>query len=222
VPEFVVEFDRRIDAADERLDAAAYHRNLSPILAVLQRVLRDRSGHVLEIGSGTGQHVVGFAKALPTLTWWPTDPNPNHLKSIEAWRRHSGMANVAPPFALDVVDPDARLDGEGRPPEALAAIISMNVIHITPWSVCEGIMHIAGRRLVNGGFLGLYGPFKRGGEHTAPSNAAFDASLQLENRQWGVRDVEAVEEAGRSRGLHLSEVIEMPANNLTLVFERAG
>jgi hypothetical protein len=222
VPEFVVEFDGRMDAADERRDAASFHRNFAPMLAVLQRVLRDRSGHVLEIGSGTGQHVVGFAKALPTLTWWPTDPNPNHLKSIEAWRRQSGMANVAAPFALDVADPNARLDGEGRPPEALAAIISMNVIHITPWSVCEGIMRIAGRCLVNGGFLGLYGPFKRGGEHTAPSNAAFDASLQLENRQWGVRDVEAVEEAGRARGLHLSEVIEMPANNLTLVFERAG
>jgi hypothetical protein len=222
VPEFVVEFDRRIDAADERLDGAAYHRNFAPMLAVLQRLLRDRSGHVLEIGSGTGQHVVGFAKALPALTWWPTDPNPNHLKSIEAWRRHSGMANVAPAFALDVVDADARLDGEGRPPEALAAIIAMNILHIAPWSVCEGIMRIAGLCLANGGLLALYGAFKRGGAHTAPSNAAFDASLRLQNREWGVRDVEAVEEAGRGCGLHLGEVIEMPANNLTLVLERAG
>ena len=222
VPEFVVEFDRRIDAADERLDAPAYHRNFAPMLAVLQRVLRYRSGHVLEIGSGTGQHVVGFAKALPTLTWWPTDPNPNHLRSIEGWRAHSGMANVAPPFALDVVDPEARLDGEGRPPEALAAIISMNVIHLAPWSVCEGIMRIAGRDLSRGGFLLLYGPFRRGGEHTAPSNAAFDASLRRENPQWGVRDVQEVEAAATARGLLLSEVVEMPANNLTLVFERAG
>jgi SAM-dependent methyltransferase len=154
LPEFVVEFDRRLDTADDRLDAPAYHRNFEPMLAVLQRVLRDRSGHVLEIGSGTGQHVVGFAEALPTLIWWPTDPNPSHLKSIEAWRRHTGMANVAPPFALDVVDPEARLDGEGRPQEALAAVISMNVIHIAPWSVCEGIIRIAGRCLVIGGFLG--------------------------------------------------------------------
>jgi hypothetical protein len=159
---------------------------------------------------------VGFAEALPTLIWWPTDPNPNHLRSIEAWRRHTGMANVAPPFALDVVDPEARLDGEGRPPEALAAVISMNVIHIAPWSVCEGIMRIAGRHLVNGGFVGLYGPFKRGGEHTSPSNAAFDASLRRENPQWGVRDLEAVEDAAIACGLHLSEVVEMPANNLTL------
>ena len=222
MPEFVVEFDRRLDAADDRLDAPAYHRNFEPMLAVLQRVLRDRSGHVMEIGSGTGQHVVGFAEALPTLIWWPTDPNPNHLRSIEAWRRHTGMANVAPPFALDVVDPEACLDGEGRPQEALAAVISMNVIHIAPWSVCEGIMRIAGRHLVNGGLVGLYGPFKRGGEHTSPSNAAFDASLRRENPQWGVRDLEAVEEAAIACGLHLSEVVEMPANNLTLVFERVA
>lgn len=222
MPEFVVEFDRRIDAADERLDAPAYHRNFAPMLAVLQRVLHDRSGHVLEIGSGTGQHVVGFAKALPTLTWWPTDPNPNHLKSIEEWRRHSGIANVAPPFALDVVDPEARLDGEGKPPAALAAIISMNVIHIAPWSVCEGIMSIANLYLVNGGLLALYGPFKRGGGHTAPTNAAFDESLRRENPQWGVRDLEAVEVLAIACGLHLSEVVEMPANNLTLVFGRDG
>lgn len=222
VPEFVVEFDRRIDAADERLDAAAYHRNFAPVLAVLLRVLRDRSGHVLEIGSGTGQHIVGFAEALPTLTWWPTDPNPNHLKSIEAWRRYSGRANVAPPFALDVVDPEVRLNGEGRPPEALTAIISMNVIHIAPWSVCEGILRIGGHRLMNGGFVVLYGPFRRGGKHTAPSNAAFDASLRRENPQWGVRDLEAVEETAISYELHLSEVVEMPANNLALVLRRDG
>ena len=222
LPEFVVEFDRKTDAADDRLDAAAYHRNFAPMLAVLRRVLRDRSGHVLDIGSGTGQHVVGFAEALPKLTWWPTDPNPKHLKSIEAWRRHSGMANVAPPFALDVVDPEARLDGAGRPSKPLAAIVAMNVIHIAPWSVCEGIMRIAGRSLGKGGFVALYGPFKRDGQHTASSNAAFDASLRQENPQWGVRDLEAVEAAAIAGGLHLSAVEEMPANNLTLVFEFAG
>ena len=221
MPEFVTEFGRRIDAADDRLDGAAYHRNFSPILAVLQRVLRDRSGDVLEVGSGTGQHVVGFAEAMPAFTWWPTDLNPNHLRSIEAWRRHSGVANVASPFALDAADPDARLAGEGRPP-ALAALFSMNVIHIAPWSVCGGILRIAGDRLTVGGLLVLYGPFKRGGEHTAPSNAAFDASLLRENLEWGVRDVEAVQAAAAARGLRLGEIVEMPANNLTLVFERSG
>lgn len=221
MPEFVVEFDRRIDAADDRLDAAAFHRNFEPMLAVLRRVLRDRSGYVLEIGSGTGQHVVGFAEAMPQVTWQPTDLNPNHLKSIEAWRRQSGVVNVAPPFALDATDPDTWLGGTGRPPvQTLAAIVSMNVIHIAPWSVCEGILHIARRDLSNGGLLVLYGPFKRGGEHTAPSNAAFDASLRQENPLWGVRDVGEVEEA--AGGLRLGDIVEMPANNLTLVFERAG
>jgi hypothetical protein len=222
MPEFVTEFDSRIDAADDRLDAAAYHRSFAPMLAVLQRVLHGRSGNALEIGSGTGQHVVGFAKAMPALTWWPTDLNPNHLKSIEAWRRQSGVANVAAPFALDATDPETWLGGEGRPPaQALTAILSMNVIHIAPWSVCEGIMRIASCGLSGGGLLLLYGPFKRGAEHTAPSNAAFDASLRQENPQWGVRDVREVEVAAKARGLRLSEVVEMPAKNLTLVFERA-
>ena len=223
LPEFVTEFVRGTDAADDRLDGAAYHRNFAPMLAVLQRVLRDRSGNVLEIGSGTGQHVVGFAEAMPALTWWPTDLSPNHLKSIEAWRRHSGVANVAPPFALDATDPATWPGGEGRPPaEALTAIVSMNVIHIAPCSVCEGIMRIAGHCLTGGGFLVLYGPFKRGGEHTAPSNAAFDASLRREDAQWGVRSLEAVQEAAAARGLRLAEIVEMPANNLTLVFECAA
>ena len=120
-----------------------------------------------------------------------------------------------------MVDSEAHLDGEGRPPEALAAIISMNVIHIAPWSVCEGIIRIAGRWLANGGLLLLYGPFKRGGEHTAPSNAAFDKSLREENPEWGVRDVAEVEEAAMAAGLQLIEVVEMPANNLSLIFRRS-
>jgi hypothetical protein len=178
---------------------------------------------VLEIGSGTGQHVIGFAAAMPALTWQPTDLNPNHLKSIEAWRQQSGVANIAPPFALDATDPETWLGGDGRPPvQALAAIVSMNVIHIAPWSVCEGIMQMAGRDLSSGGLLVLYGPFKRGGAHTAPSNAAFDASLRRENPQWGVRDVQEIEVAAVACGLRLGEVVEMPANNLTVVFERAG
>jgi len=128
--EFVVEFGRKIGAADDRLDAGAFHRNFEPVMAVLRRVLGGRSGHVLEIGSGTGQHVIGFAAAMPALTWQPTDLNPNHLKSIEAWRQQSGVANIAPPFALDATDPETWLGGDGRPPvQALAAIVSMNVIH---------------------------------------------------------------------------------------------
>jgi SAM-dependent methyltransferase len=220
VPEFVVEFDQKADGTDDRLDAAAYHRNFAPVLAVLQRLLGERSGHVLEIGSGTGQHVVGFARALPALTWWPTDPNASHLRSIAAWRLHSGLPNVAPPFALDVADPGARLEGEGRPPGALTAIVVVNVLHIAPWSVSEGILRIAGRSLGPDGILAVYGAFRRGGAHTAPSNAAFDASLRQENPAWGVRDVEAVAEIAGAQGLGLREIVGMPANNLTLVLSR--
>ena len=218
MPEFVVEFDSKINAADDRLDGAAYHRNFEPIRVVLQRFLGDRVGHVLEIGSGTGQHIVGFAEAMPRLTWWPTDPNLNHLKSIEAWRQHSGTANVASPFALDVEHPEGLLDGDGRPPTPLTAIVSINVIHIAPWSVCEGIMRLAGQSLMIGGLVFLYGPFKLAGKHTAPSNAAFDESLRRENPQWGVRDVDDVQRVAVECGLRLSDVVEMPANNLTLVF----
>jgi hypothetical protein len=218
MPEFVVEFDGKTDSPDDRLDAAAYHRNFEPMRAVLQRFLGDRVGHVLEIGSGTGQHIVGFAEAMPELTWWPTDPNLNHLKSIEAWRRHRGMANVAPPFALDVVHPETLTGGDDGPLGQLTAMVSMNVIHIAPWLVCESIMRLAGQRIMTGGFVFLYGPFKRGGKHTAPSNAAFDESLRRENPQWGVRDVDDVQSAAMAYGLRLSEVVEMPANNLTLVF----
>ncbi len=222
MPEFVKEFDRGMatDADDERLDAPAFHRNVHPMSAVLQRWLAGRSGDVLEIGSGTGQHVIAFAKAMPALTWWPSDPNPRHLKSIAAWSAQSGLANVAPPFALDAANPAESLGGEGRPPvRTLTAIVSMNVIHIAPWRVCEGILRIAGLHLAPGGLLFLYGPFKRGGRHTAPSNEAFDASLRHENPEWGVRDVADVEKEAGGRGLGLAEIAEMPANNLTLVFE---
>jgi SAM-dependent methyltransferase len=223
MPEFVVEFDQRAgaEAGDERLDSPTFHRNFPPMLDVLQRLLGDSSGHVLEIGSGTGQHAVGFAQAMPGLTWWPSDPNPKHLKSIEAWRRHSGLANVGPPLAFDVTAADWPLGGEGQPPEHdLAAIVSMNVIHIAPWAVCEGILRLAGRHLRQGGLLVLYGPYRRGGAHTAPSNAAFDAALRRENAEWGVRDVGAVETAAAAEGLRLREIVEMPANNLVLVLER--
>jgi SAM-dependent methyltransferase len=214
-------FERQLGKdPDGRLDAPAFHRNFEPMLAVLQSRLGDRSGHVLEIGSGTGQHAAGFARAFPDLTWWPSDVVPRNLASIEAWRKASGGGNERPALALDVADPALHLEGEDMPPAgALTAVVSMNVIHIAPWAVCEGIMRIAGRDLAPGGLLILYGPFKRDGRHTAPSNEAFDASLRREDPEWGVRDLGEVEKAAKGQGLRLVEVIEMPANNLTLVFQ---
>jgi hypothetical protein len=205
-------FDRDLQTeVDGRLDAPAFHRNVEPVLAVLRRCLTGRSGDALEIGSGTGQHVVAFARALPALTWWPTDPHPAHRRSIDAWRADSGLANIRPAVSLDAV--------EGEPPaRELSAIVSMNVIHIAPWRVCEGIMRIAGESLAPSGRMFLYGPFKRDGAHTAPSNAGFDAMLRRQDAEWGVRDLEAVAAAAAKRGLRIAEIVEMPANNQTLVF----
>lgn len=210
-------FDRQLDTkADGRLDAPAFHRNIEPMLAVLRRVLAGRSGDVLEIGSGTGQHVTRYAAAFPALTWHPSDISRRNLESIEAWRRHDGLENLRPPVALDATDADA------EPPGTLQAVISMNVIHIAPIAVCEGIMRLAGRRLAADGRLILYGPFKRDGQHTAPSNEAFDAMLREQNREWGVRDLGEVEQVAEGRGLRIVEIVEMPANNLVVIFRRAA
>ena len=224
MPEYVVEFgkDGGHRQADGRLDAPAFHRNHQAIRGVLERYLTGKSGDALEIGSGTGQHVVEFARQFPEVTWWPSDLNDNHLASIEAWRRHSGLANIHAARRLDVSDPTwgAAIKGESGPGELLA-VFCANVIHIAPWQVAEGLIAGAGRALRNGGLLFLYGPFKRDGKHTADSNAAFDASLRQGNPEWGVRDLEDVEKLADRAGLSLIDIAEMPANNLTLVFRRA-
>jgi hypothetical protein len=218
---YVVEFgkDGGSRETDGRLDAPAFHRNHQAIQHVLQRYLTGKSGDAVEIGSGTGQHVVEFARQFPEISWWPTDLNDNHLASIEAWRQHVQLSNIRPARRLDVSDPawgDA-MKGEGGAGELLA-VFCANVIHIAPWRVAEGLVAGAGRALRQGGLLFLYGPFKRDGKHTADSNAAFDASLRQGNPEWGLRDVEAIEKLAGRAGLALIEIAEMPANNLTLVW----
>jgi SAM-dependent methyltransferase len=224
MPDYVVEFvkDGGHRQTDGRLDAPAFHRNHEAIRGVLEQYLTGKSGDALEVGSGTGQHVVEFARQFPEVTWWPSDFNDNHLASIEAWRRHSGLANIRSARRLDVSDPawGAAMKGESGPGELLA-VFCANVIHIAPWQVAEGLIAGAGRALRNGGMLFLYGPFKRGGKHTADSNAAFDDSLRQGNPEWGVRDVDDVEKLADRAGLSLVDIVEMPANNLTLVLHRA-
>jgi hypothetical protein len=220
--DYVVEFgqDGRPVEPDGRLDAPAFHRNREAIWSVLQRFLDGKSGDVVEAGSGTGQHVVDFARHTPDITWWPSDLNAQHLKSIDAWRAHAGLPNIRPPLPIDLADPAwcAQMhDGSG--PGELLAVFCANVIHIAPWNVAEGLVAGAGRYLRADGRLFLYGPFKRGGKHTAVSNAVFDTSLRERDAEWGVRDVEAVEQLARKIGLVLIEIAEMPANNLILVFE---
>lgn len=218
--DYVVEFGSKADtsSADERLDAAAFHRNHQAIWAALAPLLTGKSGDVVEIGSGTGQHVVVFARETPDITWWPSDLNDNHLASIAAWRSHAQLDNVRAPQKIDVSDPDWRPDGPG----ALLAVFCANVVHIAPWSVAEGLFAGAARLLRPDGRLVLYGPFMRGGRHTAPSNAAFDASLRENNPAWGVRDIAELTTLAERFGLERTDIIEMPANNLVLAFARAA
>ena len=222
--EYVVEFgkDGRPVEPDGRLDAPAFHRNHEPIWSVLQRYLAAETGDVVEAGSGTGQHVVYFARHTPDIVWWPSDLNEQHLKSIAAWRGHSGLGNVRPPQRIDLSDPAWCLTPhEGSCPGQLLAIFCANVIHIAPWRVAEGLFAGAGRLLRADGWLFLYGPFKRDGAHTAVSNAVFDSSLRDNNPEWGVRDIAELEKLAVAAGLQLVEIAEVPANNLVLVFGRS-
>jgi hypothetical protein len=221
--EYVVEFgkDGRPVEPDGRLDAAAFHRNRLAIRAVLEKFLAGKFGDAVEAGSGTGQHVVDFARHFPDIIWWPSDLNEQHLKSIAAWRAHTGLSNIRPPLRIDLSDPawcPELRDGNG--PANLLAVFCANVIHIAPWRAAEGLFAGAGRYLRPDGQLFLYGPFKRGGKHTAISNAVFDSSLRERDPEWGVRDIEALEQLAASAGLALIEIAEMPANNFTLVFAR--
>jgi SAM-dependent methyltransferase len=195
------------------LSSPAAERNRAPILAVLRRILPER-GTVLEIASGSGEHAVFFAQALPNLGWQPTDVDPAALRSIAVRVATAGLPNLAPPLVLDAgskIWPVGQAD----------AIVAINVVHISPWRTSEGLLSGAGRVLEPGGVLYLYGPYKDKGAHTAPSNAAFDVSLKSRNPEWGVRDVGEVVDLARSHGLSLAERVPMPANNLSLVFRRA-
>ncbi|HEU4805828.1 MAG TPA: DUF938 domain-containing protein [Nitrobacter sp.] len=221
--DYTVEFgkDGRRMESDSRLDAAAFHRNHAAIWAVLEKFLRGKTGDVVEAGSGTGQHVVFFARHSPDITWWPGDLNDNHLRSIAAWIAHDNLASVRPPLRIDLSNPQWCPEmSDGRGPGALLAVFCANVIHIAPWRVAEGLIAGAARYLRPDGRLFLYGPFKRDGKHTALSNAVFDTSLRDNDPEWGVRDVDEVAKLAQYNGLELAEIIDMPANNLILTFKR--
>jgi len=204
---------------DLRKYALATQRNREPILEVLQRVLPPK-GVILEIASGTGEHAAFFAPRLSPRQWLPSDPNPELRDSIAAWREVVATDNFYPPLDLDVRESvwSVERDFSGS---AIAAIVNINMIHISPWSACLGLMAGAGRILPSGGILYLYGPFKENSQHTAPSNAAFDASLRLQNPEWGVRDLEEVVAAASAQKLNWIETIQMPANNLSLIFKHS-
>jgi cyclopropane fatty-acyl-phospholipid synthase-like methyltransferase len=198
---------------DARLQSPSTARNREPILAVLQRAL-PQPGRVLEIASGAGEHAVFFAAAMPDLDWQPSDPDARAGESIVAWIESERLPNVRAPLAIDVSAVEWGVVGP------FDAIVALNMIHISPWEATIGLMGGAGRLLRRGGVLYTYGPYMRYGAHTAPSNEAFDASLKARNPLWGVRDVADVERAAREQGLVLNEIVEMPANNFSLIFVR--
>ena len=194
------------------LHAAATDRNRGPILDVLRGVLPP-SGVVLEIASGTGEHAAFFAPLFPALRWQPSDASAAHLESIRAWSAATGAENLAPPLWLDV-------EREPWPVAQADAILNINMIHIAPWSAAEALFRGAARRLPAAGLLYLYGPFKRGGRHTADSNQRFDERLRAEDPRWGVRDLDDVTALAASVGFDGPAITQMPANNLSLVFRR--
>ena len=197
---------------DRRLTAPAVARNRDPILAVLRRILPP-DGLVLEVASGTGEHAAYFAAALPQLLWQPSDPDAVARASIAAHGTAARLANLLPPLDLDAA-------ADRWPATRADAVLCINMIHIAPWAAAMGLFAGAARLLPAGGVLYLYGPFKEGGRHTAPSNEAFDADLRARNALWGVRDLEEVAALARRHGLDHAETIAMPANNRSVVFRR--
>src|SRR6185503_19434683 len=193
-----------------------FHRNCEPIWQVISPFLAAKTGTVLELGSGTGQHTVTYAARTPKLTWHPSELQDSHLASIEAWRAHEQLANVAPAQRIDLADPA----WNWTPGRNLTAILCINVLHISPWAVSANLIAGAARHLARGGRLFVYGPFLRDGTHTAPSNAEFDASLRARNAAWGVRDTRDLAALAEANALALADIVPMPANNFVLVFTR--
>jgi hypothetical protein len=200
--------------ADGKWSIPAAERNKGPILDVLARVLPER-GVVLEVASGTGQHVIHFAKALPNLTWQPSDPDAELRESIARRVEEERLANVNLPVDLDV----ARLPW---PWPAADAVLCINMIHVAPWSATLALIEGAKALLPIRQVLYLYGPYRRFGRHTSESNAQFDSDLRAQNAEWGLRDLEGVSDAAGRAGFVLTEIVDMPANNFSLVFRREG
>lgn len=196
------------------LSSPATARNKDLILEVLREHL-PTTGLVLEIASGAGEHALHMATHLPGLTWQPTDPDPQALASIAAWREQ-GPPNLRPPLELDAANPDSWLVSRAD------AVVCINMIHISPWAATQGLFAGAARLLPAHGVLVTYGPYLEDEVDTAPSNLAFDASLKSRNPAWGIRRREDIEGLAASHGLALRARIAMSANNLSLVFRRSA
>lgn len=204
---------------DGRLYARVFARNFPPVLAALTPWLSGRQGAVLEIGCGTGQHAAAFARAFPTLDWWPSDPDEAHRASAAAWAAELAAPD-RPPLALDGADWADNPAVRGLGP--LTAVISLNVIHIAPFAVTMGILDGAARHLAPGGLLIFYGPFLEEGHPTGPGNAQFDAGLRAENADWGLRELGDLRRRGADLGLEFAALIAMPADNRLLILRQGA
>lgn len=200
---------------DGRLMSPSTARNRDPILAVLRPHLSSGM-RILEVASGTGEHGAHILSNVPGIIWQASDLSEKARTSITAWAKLSGNENYLAPIALDAsgdvwpVDQELGFDG----------ILCINMIHIAPFEAAKGVIRGAGRLLTKGGFLYFYGPFKKGGSHTAPSNEAFDRDLKSRNQTWGIRDIEEIERLAEADGLALESITDMPANNMSLIFRR--
>ena len=198
---------------DELLHSPATERNKKPILEVLRHILPS-TGLVLEIASGTGQHVVHFARELPNLFWQPTDPDEASRATIVARLRAANLDNVKEPMALDVLSTH-------WPVNLSDAILCINMIHISPWAATEALFLKAKHVLSSAGVLYLYGPYRQSGRHTEASNESFDTSLRSHNSEWGIRNLEDVTRIAELQGFVLETTKDMPANNLSVIFRNA-
>lgn len=195
-----------------RLSSPSALRNRDPIADLLRPVLPE-SGTVLEIASGSGEHVIHFASLFPNLVWQPSDPSPQARASIEHLAATGTPTNVLPPLNIDA-------SSQSWPVERADAMIAINMVHISPWSATQGLLKGAGQLLPAGGVLVLYGPYRRQGLPFVPSNVEFDASLRARNPAWGIRLLEDVASLAEHSGMAMTSITEMPANNLGVVFTR--
>ncbi len=222
-PKFTLRFekDRDLPEGDDRLFSESFVTNHEPIEKVVVRHLDNRTGHVIEIASGTGQHAVNFAQQLPQLTWWPSDIQDHHIKSIASWQQQSGLPNLNTPIYLDVTQDDWGLGTPGHPSsEDIVAIFCSNLLHIAPWNVSLGLLSGARRYLTPDGLLIVYGAFSVDGSHVSQSNIAFDRSLRNQNPEFGVRDTAVIQKEAEKCDLDLSEIIPMPSNNFMLILKK--
>jgi hypothetical protein len=202
---------------DNRQYAPATQRNREAILEVLLQIL-PAQGNVLEISSGTGEHAIFFAPFLQPRKWIPSDPSPVAIASITDWQKYSPVPNLAEPITIDVTVSDWSSNHDLQSQD-IRAIVNINMIHISPWAACLGLMAGAKDLLPVGGILYLYGPFKQDGQHTSSSNAEFDASLRSQNPEWGVRELDEVIAVAEQEKIILQKIVPMPANNLSVIFQ---